>query len=225
MSRVPLRALIVTVLALCPAAGARAENSASDSHAQAPTGDARADYGVTLALGGESARAESIFVTLLSHTHGDARALTNLGNLRLLRGETGVALAFYDRALRADSLDAGIHLNRATALMLMGDDARSQEAYALGVKLAGGLDHAQALMGLPPETHDPNRAAKKTMLDADQIRAMLKRAAASVPSDSSKGGAHAHAAASANKPPSAWRSAGPRSADGSESPMLLYWKR
>jgi hypothetical protein len=190
----------------------------------ATAADARADYGVTLALGGEGARAESIFVTMLSHTHGDSRALNDLGNLRLLRGETGVALAFYDRALRADSLDAGIHLNRATALMLMGDDERSQQAYALGVRLAGGLEKAQALMGLPPETHDANRAAKKTMLDADQIRAMLRRAAATVPGDSSKGGAPG-AVAGANKKPSAWRSAGPRSADGSESPMLLYWKR
>jgi tetratricopeptide (TPR) repeat protein len=225
MSRVTVRALLLSALALCPALPACADSPVPDSHAAAPTGDARADYGVTLALGGESARAESIFVTMLSHTHGDARALTNLGNLRLLRGETGVALAFYDRALRADSLDPGIHLNRATALMLIGDDARSQEAFATGVRLAGGLDHAQALMGLPPETHDPNRAAKKTMLDADQIRAMLKRAAASVPNDSAKGAAHAHTASSASKPPSAWRSAGPRSADGSESPLLLYWKR
>jgi tetratricopeptide (TPR) repeat protein len=193
--------------------------------ADAPAVDARAEYGVTLALGGESARAESIFVTMLSHTRGDARALNDLGNLRLLRGETGVALAFYDRALRADSLDAGIHLNRATALMLMGDDARSQEAYALGVKLAGGVDHAQALMGLPPETHDANRAAKKTMLDPEQIRAMLRRAASSVPGDSSKGANTGGKTNTANTHPSAWRSAGPRSADGSESPMLLYWKR
>src|SRR5512138_1127971 len=71
--------------------------------------DKRSDYGVTLAVSGEEARAESIFVTMLSHTRGDSRALNNLGNLRLLRGETGVALAFYERALRGDSLDAGIH--------------------------------------------------------------------------------------------------------------------
>src|SRR5947207_3786352 len=90
--------------------------------------DPRGEYGVTLAISGEEARAESIFVTMLSHTRGDARALNNLGNLRLLRGETGVALAFYERALRGDSLDPGIHLNRATALMLIGDKDRSETA-------------------------------------------------------------------------------------------------
>src|SRR6266850_1677647 len=86
---------------------------ASSRPAVADPPDARSEYGVTLAVSGEEARAESIFVTMLSHTRGDARALNNLGNLRLLRGETGVALAFYERALRGDSLDAGIHLNRA----------------------------------------------------------------------------------------------------------------
>lgn len=195
------------------------------ARADGPPADARADYGVTLAIGGDAARAESIFVTMLSHTRGDARALNNLGNLRLLRGETGVALAFYDRALRGDSLDAGVHLNRATALMLMGDDERSASAFALGVRLAGGLERAQALMGLPPETHDANRAAKKTMLDPEQIRAMLRRAAATVPGDSARGSGRAGAPAASGRRPSAWRSAGPRSADGSDSSMLLYWKR
>src|SRR5204863_6712843 len=96
--------------------------------------DARSDYGVTLAMTGEEARAESLFITMLSHTRGDARALNNLGNIRLLRGETSVALAFYERALRGDSLDAGIHLNRATALMLIGDKDRSAQSFARGVK-------------------------------------------------------------------------------------------
>ena len=81
--------------------------SASPRFSAGNPADPRGEYGVTLAIGGEEARAESVFVTMLSHTRGDARALNNLGNLRLLRGETGVALAFYDRALRGDSLDAG----------------------------------------------------------------------------------------------------------------------
>src|SRR5216117_3639718 len=117
----------------------------------AAASDSRSEFGVTLALSGEGARAESLFITMLSHTRGDSRALNNLGNIRLLKGETGVALAFYERALRGDSLDAGIHLNRATALMLIGDKDRSAESFARGVKLAGGFDQAQALLGLPPE--------------------------------------------------------------------------
>jgi tetratricopeptide (TPR) repeat protein len=186
--------------------------------------ESRSEYGVTLAISGEEARAESIFVTMLSHTRGDARALNNLGNLRLLRGETGVALAFYDRALRGDSLDAGIHLNRATALMLLGDQTRSQQAFAVGVKLAGGVDNAQALLGLTPDKQPTERAARKTVIDPEQLRSMLRRAANSVPTDSlrtdSNGGT-----APAGKHVSAWRSAGARASDGGDTPLILYWKR
>ena len=130
----------------------------------------------------------------------------------------------YERALRGDSLDAGIHLNRATALMVIGDRSRSSESFALGVKLAGGLANAQTLLGLPPEGQTGERAGKKTMIDPEQVRAMLKHAATTVPSDSvRKSGNPANAATGTQ--PSAWRSAGPRAADGSESQFLLYWKR
>ena len=187
--------------------------------------DPRGEYGVTLAVSGEEARAESIFVTMLSHTRGDARALNNLGNLRLLRGETGVALAFYERALRGDSLDAGIHLNRATALMMIGDERRSEQAFAIGVKLAGGVERAQALLGLPPEKQPTERAARKTAIDSEQLRAMLRRAATAVPKDSVRLLDSAVGSGSAGKRPSAWRSAGARASDGSDMPQLLYWKR
>lgn len=187
--------------------------------------DQRGEYGVTLAIGGEAARAESIFVTMLSHTRGDARALNNLGNLRLLRGETGVALAFYERALRGDSLDAGIHLNRATALMMIGDQERSERAFARGVKLAGGVERAQALLGITPEKQPSERAARKTAIDPEQLRAMLKRAATSVPRDSVRMMDSDIASGTAGKRPSAWRSAGARASDGGDTPQLLYWKR
>ena len=198
--------------------------SASPLFAAQP--DPRGEYGVTLAVSGEEARAESIFVTMLSHTKGDARALNNLGNLRLLRGETGVALAFYERALRGDSMDAGIHLNRATALMILGDKVRSEQAFATGVKLAGSVDRAQALLGLPPENGAPvDRAARKTAIDAEQLRAMLKHAATAVPKDSVRMVDSGISSAGANKHASAWRSAGARASDGEGTPQLLYWKR
>jgi hypothetical protein len=185
--------------------------------------DPRGEYGVTLAISGEEARAESIFITMLSHTRGDVRALNNLGNIRLLRGETGVALAFYERALRGDSLDGGIHLNRATALMVIGDQDRSEKAFARGVKLAGGVEQAQALLGIPPEKQPTERAAKKTAIDPEQVRAMLKQAASAVPTEAAQ--AKTAPAKTGGKTPSAWRSAGPRASDGSETPGLLYWKR
>jgi Flp pilus assembly protein TadD len=187
--------------------------------------DTRSEYGVTLAISGEEARAESLFITMLSHTRGDARALNNLGNIRLLRGETGVALAFYERALRGDSLDAGIHLNRATGLMLIGDKERSEEAFARGVKLAGGVEQAQTLLGIPPEKQPTERAAKKTAIDPEQIRAMLKQAASSVPTEKAQSGTAGTGKTSTEKAPSAWRSAGSRASDGSETSHLLYWKR
>ena len=199
--------------------------SASAQFAVGEASDARSEYGVTLAMSGEEARAESIFVTMLSHTRGDSRALNNLGNLRLLRGETGVALAFYERALRGDSLDAGIHLNRAAALMMIGDQKRSEQAFAVGVKLAGGVDRAQALLGLPPEKQPAERAARKTAIDAEQLRAMLRRAATSVPKDSLRLLDSGTAPGATGKRPSAWRSAGARASDGSDTPQLLYWKR
>jgi hypothetical protein len=200
--------------------------SASPLVASGDTTDSRGSYGVTLAISGEQARAESVFVTMLSHTRGDARALNNLGNLRLLRGETGVALAFYERAQKGDSLDPGIQLNRATALMLLGDQARSEQAFALGVKMAGGLEQAQALLGLPPESQQPTeRAAKKTVIDPEELRAMLKHAASSVPKDSLHLMDSNVSAGSAGKKPSAWRQAGARASDGSDTPLILYWKR
>ena len=129
--------------------------------ATAGTADPRGEYGVTLAMSGEEARAESLFITMLSHTKGDVRALNNLGNIRLLRGETGVALAFYDRALRGDSLDAGIHLNRATALMVIGDKERSEKSFARGVHLAGGVEQAEVPLGIGRSRRRPKRPPRK----------------------------------------------------------------
>lgn len=187
--------------------------------------DSRADLGVTLAIGGSETSAESVFVSMLSHTRGDARALNNLGNLRLLRGEAGVALAFYDRALRGDSIDAGIHLNRATSLMLLGDQKRSEDAFATGVKLAGGLDRAMTLLNLPADNAPVDRGAKKTAINPEQLKSMLKRAAATVPKDQIKVVDSEVTTNPASKSSSAWRSAGARASDGTEAPMLLYWKR
>lgn len=190
----------------------------------ADTMDSRGEYGVNLAIGGQPTRAESVFVSMLSHTRGDARALNNLGNLRLLRGESGVALAFYERALNADSADAGIYLNRATALMIIGDENRARQSFAIGLRLAGSLERAQALLGLPPEKQPTERAASKTVIDPEQLRAMLHSAATTVPGDSVITRGRAAAGGAASRQTSAWRSAGARGSDGSGTPQLLYWK-
>jgi tetratricopeptide (TPR) repeat protein len=183
------------------------------------------EYGVALAMGGETARAESVFVSLLSNVSGDQRALNNLGNLHLIQGEYGVSLAFYDRALRRDSTEAGVHLNRATALVLMGDAERAEQSAAIGVRLAGGMDKAGALLGLKIErSAEPSKAAGQSLVSKEEIRALLRSAAAAVPRDTTAavgGGAGLRAVKTA----STWRSAGPRGADRSDAASLLYWKR
>lgn len=189
------------------------------------TGEAQAEYGVTLALSGEGARAESVFVSLLSNSRGAARALNNLGNLRLVRGEFGVALAFYDRALRGDSLDAGILMNRATALLLMGDEPRANAAAAEAVRLAGGVDAAGALVGLKREGAPAAKAAQSAYVNKDEIRSLLQSAAAGVPTDTTRAKGAPPGDAGKKKTTPTWRSAGARASDASDAATVLYWKR
>ncbi len=210
--------LLVSMLALLLAGAARAAEPRS-----VPLVDELKDEGVTLAMTGETARAESVFVAMLSHSRGDPRALNNLGNLRLLRGDLGVALAFYDRAARGDSADAGILLNRAIALMLMGDDARARDAAGAGIGIAGGIDRAQALLGLRSED-EKVRADKQAFINRAEVRALLRQAAALVPSDTIRVVKPDPAASGKKKAPT-WRSGATRSADQSDAAVVLYWKR
>jgi tetratricopeptide (TPR) repeat protein len=189
---------------------------------------AECDYGITLALIGEWAHAESVFVSLLSHAPSDPRALTNLGNVNLLRGDPQAALAFYDAAVRRDTADAGIRLNRATAMMLMGDQDRALPEAAEGVRRAGGERAAAALLGLgtggppPPE----GKGAAPAQVTRDEVRALLAAAVGRVPADTvGAGPAKARAAETGRKKPPSWRSAGPRGAAESEATTVLYWKR
>jgi hypothetical protein len=114
--------------------------------------------------------------------------------------------------------------------MLIGDKQRSEKAFARGVKLAGSVEQAEALLGIPPEKQ-PNekqadeRAAQKTTIDPEQVRAMLKQAASTVLTVKAESASSNAAKSTSGKNQSAWRSAGPRASDGSETTQLLYWKR
>jgi hypothetical protein len=213
----------VVALALCllalPAAPAQATEPA-------PPGN-QMDYGITLAMTGNLARAESVFVSLLAPGRGDSRAFNNLGNLELLRGEVEVALAFYERAIRSDSADAGIRLNRSVALMLLGLDEESRDEAAVGVRLAGGLQPASALLGLhaPDSTGIEARGAEKTYISPDEVRAMLSAAVRGVPRDSTARGAGVATRARPDRRQTpTWRSGGPRAAQDSDAHAILYWK-
>lgn len=186
------------------------------------------DLGILLAMNGEVARAESVFVSLLSQHPGDAAAFTNLGNLRLLEGDPELALAFYRRAGAADSADAGIALNQATALLLMGEDAEAESLARLGVGLAGGPRAAASLLGLHFEDRSERaRAAEGARLSQEEVRAMLRTAAGHVPADSARGGARPDSigAGAGRKRGLVWRPAGPRAEDSQTPPTFVHWKR
>ena len=192
----------------------------------------RAEYGVTLALGGRTEEAERVFVSVLSEDPENAGTLNNLGNLHLARGDVEVALAFYRTAALADSTDAGIVLNRSIALMLLGDKVGAEAEAARGLDLAGGAEAARTILGLPSgERPDENaKAADRAFLSQEEIAALLDAAASSVPSDTtaSAPGDSASAASGTTSEtaaqPKTWRSAGLRASEGSELPTMLYWK-
>lgn len=203
--------------------------TAPRAHAADDARQIECDLGVALALGGESARAESVFISLLSHAPGDPRALTNLGNLHLLRGEVGVALSFYDRALVVDSMDAGIVLNEATALLLSGDDEGAVERARLGIRMAGGVLDAASLLGLRYEGSEPvaARGAKKTRLSKEEVLALLREATGRVPTNSTRPATPPSTAVGTKgkKHAPEWRSAGPRAGEAETSASFVYWKR
>src|SRR5262245_7655276 len=208
--------------------GGGTASSAAEVAASDPDSLSRmCELGITYALSGQAAAAESAFVSLLSRSPGDARALNNLGNLSLGRGDPALALAFYAKAGAADSADAGIVLNEAAALMIAGDDSTARDAAAEGIERAGGPEPAAGLLGLKYEAPDSEtRAAEGARVRRGEMLALLHSAIRSVPVDSTANhhGARPPAGAKA-KPMPAWRPAGARSDIDVDVATLLYWKR
>jgi hypothetical protein len=139
----------------------------------------------------------------------------------LLRGDAQLALAYYDRAARIDSLDPGIGLDRALALESAGQDSAAQAHLADAVGRAGGPEEAGALLGMRPETAnqatEPERAAAGAGLTRQEVWAKLRDSVRRVPDDSSR------ATTSKPRTKDSSRFAGPRAADA-QGPVL-YWKR
>ena len=191
---------------------------------------AECDYGITLALSGSVARAESVFVSLLSHSPRDARALTNLGNLNLIRGEPDIALAFYDRAARIDTADAGIILNQAVVLMLLGEGDSAEAYVRRGVGKAGGEKEAASLLGLRAQEiasllPGEDKAAERPRVDKSEIAALLAAARENVPTDSTQSERQGESQSEEKEETRAWRSAGTRSANVNVVADVIYWKR
>jgi tetratricopeptide (TPR) repeat protein len=211
------------------AAGAEAGAHGAAAIEPAPNPIARVcELGITYALSGEDAAAESVFVSLLSRAPNDARALNNLGNLHLWRGDASLALAFYARAGEVDSADAGIILNEATALMIAGEVEPARERAGEGIRRAGSPESAARLLGLRyVGDDDAPRAGDRAQVSRDEVLALLRAASRSVPPDSSRAARAASQGAGpeGRKPIPAWRSAGARGASDTDVTAVVYWKR
>jgi Flp pilus assembly protein TadD len=205
--------------------------AASAGSAENPL-DRECEYGVTMALAGEDAKAKDAFTSMLSAAPGDARALNNLGNLHLMRGDFDVARAFYDQALAADKEDPGIRLNRAILLMLEGDEAEARREVAAARAQAGGEAEAAALLGLestPDDGKASDASAKaKPGVSKDEIAGWLAEAMEQVPdSSATPDSTRAAGASGATRESGTLRSGGSRgSAAGvPDAKSVLYWKQ
>jgi len=184
------------------------------------------DLGITLALTGRSAEAESVFVSLLSRSPEDARALNNLGNLRLWRGEPDVALEFFRAAGEADTADAGISLNEAIAWLVQGNEELARQSAEKGIQRAGGITNAAGLLGILYDESEtaPRRSADRARMSREQALDLLRAAARAVPADSTKHSAATPDSGRAVGRVRAWRSAGARGGDASDAAAMVYWK-
>ena len=192
-----------------------------------PAADAGAlnEYGISMALARMPARAESSFISVLSQRRGDARAYNNLGNLSLMKGYYAVALSYYQSALKSDSTDAGVYMNRAAARLLLGDEAGAVDEAAIATRLAGGADRAGELVGLREGAVDSSRAAEKKLLSPAEMRALLRKASRAVPSSTAKPAATPNAERGQGKRTPVWRSGTTRAAEGAaDAATVLYWK-
>ena len=190
--------------------------------------DKQCRYGVSLALEGDLDAAEQAFLGLLSSSPGDVRAYVNLGNIHLLRDRVESALAFYDKAARVDSLDAGIRLNRSAALLLHGDDDAARSEAAAGIEMAGGTEAAADLLGMTlAAPAQESKAAERTHVMKDEIRALLVEAGLSDSTAVKTSVSPQPSDAAASEPKKrlrVWYASSLRAGDSSEFASALYWR-
>lgn len=222
-----LRHVTVTTVLLC-AALMGVCSADSPNRVRGPDALSRlCEFGTWLAMSGREAAAESVFVALLSRAPGDARALNNLGNLHLRRGDPDLALEFYRRAGEADSADAGIALNAALALSLVGEEEAARAAAEDGVRRAGGLTSAADLLGLSIEAaaDSTHRGAERGRMSRDRALELLRSATRAVPTDTVKPVPVGVDSSVARRRALLWRPAGARGSDAALPRDVMYWKR
>lgn len=139
------RSLVSFLLLAALAASATAATSSSVD----PAAD-NCRYGIALAVSGRLDAAEDAFVRVLGLHPWDTRALTNLGNLYLLRGKPDVARMFYASGAARDTLDPGIRLDEATAHFVSGDRTAALKAIRRAAESGQSLGALELLIGLGP---------------------------------------------------------------------------
>jgi len=219
--------LLVTVTAALPTLATAMEPATPDPNKAAHV------YAMAIAFEGDLERADSLFERLVLQRPGDPRALTNLGNVKLLEDKVETALAFYDRAARTDSTDAGIVLNQSTAYLLLGDREQANDRAAVAIALAGGFKQAAGLIGLrraAEQAADASKAGDRPQISSEELLANLFEAARGrVPTDTIRGLSRADSAAAMTQPKRKrkgprWRIAATRG-EVPDAARNLYWKQ
>ena len=178
----------------------------------------RAQLGIIYAQNGQRDEARQEFVKLMEEPQGRAAALTNLGNLSFLDGKVDDALESYKQATALDGSDPGILLDQGLALKELGRTEEAEKAFSAAVQMAGGVEKASYLLGLPSAPDDTGRG-KVSKMTADEVRQMLLKAKTEVPKAQSTGKQSADP-----QPKVTSRPGGARAADVSVGDQNLYWK-
>ena len=212
-----MKSLVVAFLAgalVVGAGGARA-----DAPVNAPPNKVtlRAQLGIIYAQNGQHDEARQEFVKLMEEPTGRAAALTNLGNLAFLDGKVDDALESYKQAQALDDKDPGILLDQGLALKELGRTDEADKVFQAAVQMAGGVEKASYLLGLPTAPDDTGRG-KVSKMTADEVRQMLLKTKAEVPKA-------APTTKNADVQPKVTsRPGGARAADVSVGDQNLYWK-
>jgi tetratricopeptide (TPR) repeat protein len=178
----------------------------------------RAQLGIIYAQNGQHDEARQEFVKLMEEPQGRAAALTNLGNLSFLDGKIDDALESYKQASALDGKDPGILLDQGLALKEMGRTDEAEKAFSAAVQMAGGVEKASYLLGLPSTPDDTGRG-KVSKMTADEVRQMLLKTKTEVPKAQVSG-----KQSSDPQPKVTSRPGGARAADVSVGDQNLYWK-
>jgi tetratricopeptide (TPR) repeat protein len=229
------RSLLLLLFLLLGLGAGIARGSSPPSAVSPPPADGLLDRGLVHVHAGELRQAESLFVAQLSRSPRDARALTNLGNLALLRGDRDRALAFYDLAVGADSLDAELRVNRAIVLGLLGAEDESRQEGAEAHRLAANRSREALRQALPQPvaprdtgrvlappgarfwpTRTAGALAERT---PDEIRTLIEEAVGGL------GSAGSAARAVGPRRPDRPRSPGAKADELLDPRVFLFWKR